>query len=542
MPNRQIQDLLGGLPTVARPEALAAVPVAGKSATAQPERPRQLDVSFEWGRSEELLDCGALADPLDRLKAAAQPVTAKLTAATRFDVARDAVKQQRYAQAFQQVQGILQPVDAGVESGEADFRPFFLAGVLRLGSFFNRDPELVDLAKAEDAFMQAARRATRENTFEAALAWLAAGWSCYAAGRFEAAQVHTRAALALQPTMAEGHFQMAKILCHLERIDEARPVVERAIEIDPAYAMKASADGDFTAYQEVLVECTESVKLHARRRAKTALQRVADQNAALGLDRESPDLEESVANAIAQSAALAELANQTFADDTVHGYRRAEANADEAAGLIAALISRFQKSRLTAADMIDSTRRECERVQQLQVGGYRLVDFASSEIATATSLLNEAQANCAKQSLNAFALAESQAARARATLNAAMDRFRVRALARVSAESADVARTLAQPARSRPRGDEIKTCSLVAVLIGVCPSGCIVGAGTGTSLTGAAVVEFIVWVVALALAGALVGAFASPLCEPESSAHRQQLKLRQRALEESLAQLRAFSH
>ena len=58
-----------------------------------------------------------------------------------------------------------------------EYRSHYLLGTIQLASFRNNSPEIVNLAQAESAFLNAARYARMDEPMEAGRAFLAAGWA-----------------------------------------------------------------------------------------------------------------------------------------------------------------------------------------------------------------------------------------------------------------------------------------------------------------------------------------------------------------------------
>lgn len=522
----------------AAPAATSGTVESKPKTDSAPKPVRRLDASFDWASCEVLTEIGALADPVERMKTEAAEQASELTVCDRVDIARESLQRGNHAQAFHQLQVIL--ADGSAASGVKDFRPHFLMGLIRLGSFANTDSTLVDLEKAETAFAQAARRADGNHVQEAALAAMGAAWACYARGRIDDALLHVRSALSLELELPEAHFLVAKFLVHANRLDEARPALEKAVQLDPQYGLKVACDGDFERHRELLLECLDSVRLHARRRAKIPLELAARQRLALNIEPEDVEGLERDCEQLSIALALADSAAKAFAEDTVWGYHRAAGDAERASDLLAGLVDRLQKLRLTAIDTTDAVEREAAQIAHIEVGGYRLADFASAELAQAADLLKQAQESGKSRRFAALIQAERSALRARAALHGAVERFRGRSLMSAAAEKTDVERALAAPMRSHTRAEEAKTFALGAVLVGICPTGCISGMSAGGAITGAAIVEFCMSVAALAAAGAILGALIAPWYDGENSARRQQLERRRRTLLDSIEQLRAF--
>jgi tetratricopeptide (TPR) repeat protein len=148
-----------------------------------------------------------------------------------------------------------------------DFRYHLLLGAVYLGDVKNRNENILSFDSAEKAFLAAAKYSRHDEPKEAARAMLLAGWSAYCQNEGGRALQHTRDAILLNPLLAEAHFQCAKLLTSLGKIDEALPFLKDAIRIDKLYAVKVSEDGEFTNYlpqvNQVLVELHDEARSHA---------------------------------------------------------------------------------------------------------------------------------------------------------------------------------------------------------------------------------------------------------------------------------------
>lgn len=110
---------------------------------------QQIATIFEWGFSEMLVSLGRVNDSLDALiKIAKTP--AQTWAYEQFEITRDEFRRGLYHESFESV---LRAINGfGSNPGyKTEFRFHFLQGTIRLGSFKNSDPQLVDPLDAEAA-------------------------------------------------------------------------------------------------------------------------------------------------------------------------------------------------------------------------------------------------------------------------------------------------------------------------------------------------------------------------------------------------------
>src|SRR5205814_8773250 len=71
-------------------------------------------------------------------------------------------------------------------------------------------------------------------------------------------------------------FQLAKILMHINKPEEALIPLQRSIKLDRNYELKAAADGDFKAYEFEVNKLLEGNRIRAKDEAQrllTALER-----------------------------------------------------------------------------------------------------------------------------------------------------------------------------------------------------------------------------------------------------------------------------
>jgi len=203
-----------------------------------------LDATFTWGFNSVLTHTGRMADTLESLLATAK-APSKTRAYEYFDDGRKAFDRGYLPEALEQVNKAISG-DHTSTGYKLEWRFYLLRGAIQVGTFSH--PQLLDLPAAEASYLAAAKYARAEDSNGAALAMLGAGWACYCQGRLDDALTHTDAATSLVPALAEGHFQASKILMALGRSTEGLSRLEIAVGLDPAYVVKAAADGDFQTF------------------------------------------------------------------------------------------------------------------------------------------------------------------------------------------------------------------------------------------------------------------------------------------------------
>jgi len=240
----------------------------------------ELTSVFEWGFSELLVGIGHIKDSLTELVRLAK-TPAQTWAYEQFEIARDAFRQGLYEEALEYLD---RSIDGyGDNTGyKLEYRFHFLLGTIRMGGFQNNSQSIIDLPKAEQAFLAAAKYARHDQPKESARAFLAAGWASYCQGNMLGAEQFTKDAISLFPDLGEAHFQLAKILMHCQKRHNALQPLKTAILLDRNYAIKASSDDDFKRYNEEVNKLIHALHKEAQERAESAL---------LTLDEEARQLE-----------------------------------------------------------------------------------------------------------------------------------------------------------------------------------------------------------------------------------------------------------
>ena len=225
----------------------------------------ELNATFHWGFGELIAGIGHMNDALSELiKIAKTPV--QTVAFNHFEIARDAFRQGLLQEALEELQKAIQG-DHTSPGYKLEWRFHQMVGTIRLGSVTYFEPSLIDLAKAEESFLLAARYAKTDYAEEAGRAFLSAGWAAYCQGKMKEALAQTEQAIALHPRFGEALFQAAKVRMALGEVDKALPTLGKAIDLDRLYALKAAGDGDFQKHDNRLREFLEAMRTEKHRQS-----------------------------------------------------------------------------------------------------------------------------------------------------------------------------------------------------------------------------------------------------------------------------------
>jgi formylglycine-generating enzyme required for sulfatase activity/tetratricopeptide (TPR) repeat protein len=232
-----------------------------------------LNATFHWGFGEAIASLGHMNDALSELiKIAKSPI--QTVAFNHFEIARDAYRQGLYQEALDELEKAIAG-DHTSAGYKLEWRFHQMKGTLQLG-FVGADMSLVDLAKAEASFLQAARYGKSDYPEDAGRAFLSAGWAAYCQGNMKEALAHTEQAIVLNPRMGEGFFQAAKVQMALGQVDTALPLLAKAIDLDQFYSLKAAGDGDFQKYDEQLRRFLEALRKEKYRQSVTMVKAALD--------------------------------------------------------------------------------------------------------------------------------------------------------------------------------------------------------------------------------------------------------------------------
>lgn len=224
-----------------------------------------LSSTFEWGFSELLLATGRLNDSLQKLIELAK-TPAQTWAFEQYEIARDEFRRRLYPEALVSIDRAANGF--GHNPGyQSEFRFHFLLGTIRLGSFANASAEIVDLSKAEAAFLTAARYAQADYPKEAATAMLGAGRAAFASNRIADAEKHLEAGRRLYD-LVEIRYLLARACAVQGKIGAALSHLEEAVREQPLYAVKAAGEAEFRDHQTAL----DSLLLRLRDEARNLHQ------------------------------------------------------------------------------------------------------------------------------------------------------------------------------------------------------------------------------------------------------------------------------
>jgi tetratricopeptide (TPR) repeat protein len=228
-----------------------------------------LEATFHWGFSQIIASTGHMNDSLEELvKIAKTPV--QTVAFNHFEIARDAYRQGLFKECFEELSKAIAG-DHTFSGYKLEWRFYQMRGTLQLG-FVDGDPSLMDLAKAEETFLLAARYSKMDYPEHAGQAFLSAGWAAYCQGKMIEALAHTENAISIHPKLGEAFFQAAKVRMSLGEADAALPLLAQAIDHNRFFALKAAGDGDFQKHDTLLYNFLESLRREKYRQSVPVVQ------------------------------------------------------------------------------------------------------------------------------------------------------------------------------------------------------------------------------------------------------------------------------
>jgi formylglycine-generating enzyme required for sulfatase activity/tetratricopeptide (TPR) repeat protein len=235
----------------------------------------ELNATFHWGFPEIICRLGHMNDPLEELvKIAKTPV--QTWAFNHFEIARDAFRQGLFKECLEELEIAIKG-DQTSSGYKIEWRFHQMKGLLHLG-FADGDLSLIDLAMAEESFLLAGRYGKMDYPADAAHAFLSAGWAAYCQGKMKEALAHTEQSMALHPRLGEAFFQAAKVLMAMNETAKALPALNKAIDVDRFYALKAAGDGDFQKFEDALRGFLDAIRKEKYResqpRAKAVLEKI----------------------------------------------------------------------------------------------------------------------------------------------------------------------------------------------------------------------------------------------------------------------------
>ncbi|MCK5491277.1 MAG: S1 RNA-binding domain-containing protein [Candidatus Pacebacteria bacterium] len=235
----------------------------------------ELNATFEWGFSEVLASLGKMQDSFEELIKIAK----SQEQAWAYEQYRDAMYSFRRGLYKEALTHITRAIEGyGGRTGyELEYRFHYLLGIVRIGSKKNFDSNIINSEKAEKAFLLAGRYAEYDYPKEAARAYVAAGWSAYVQGSMERALKHTQKAISLNALLGEAYFQQGKILCHLEKPNDAlNDFIRKAIELEPLYSLKAGSDEDIKKYEKKLNSLIFDIKKEEKKNTEDIMAKTKE--------------------------------------------------------------------------------------------------------------------------------------------------------------------------------------------------------------------------------------------------------------------------
>jgi len=222
----------------------------GRVTDAIREGTEEIVSTLNWGFNEVLISLGQMNINLAELiKLTRTP--SQTWACEQFEIARDEFRRQLYPEALQSVTRAIDGL--GSNSGiKTEFRFHFLVGTIRLGSFKNSSPDVVDPQLAEKAFLSAARYAQADNRMDAGQSLICAGRAALIQGSIDSTIDYTRKGLAFVPKHANGLYQLGKALFLKGDFIEARDRLVDAIFQNVEHALHAAGDADFILKNDFL--------------------------------------------------------------------------------------------------------------------------------------------------------------------------------------------------------------------------------------------------------------------------------------------------
>lgn len=495
---------------------------------------------LEWGGAEELLEMDVFNIPLVDLKNQAK-TSAGMWAMEQFDLAREALRHSHPRDAFAYLERALHGNEK-YEGYEADFRCHFLLGLIHLGTFRLLEPALLDLAKAKQCFLTAARYAAGDYPIASVIADLAAGWCEYCQGNMDEALHQTEHAIVLDPHSAAAQYQSAKIRLHRRETEAARPLLSQAITLNPAYAAMALRDGDFVPFTSLVLELLEAERDHVGRRASEALKSLTALANSLAIDLATLQAPEETGASI---AVLVDAANAAFRENTLFGYLRSEVAAGVATQAVQGLRRRLIHEQSTALELIETAKHKLAETAALHVGPYRLSLAGMRQLDDVRSVLREADAAYNKQTLGGYIDAANRARGAIALLRQTADSYRDSALQHATAACEALEGEIAELRRKHSgRDSPVKAFAFIGAIVALFPGGFFsffsVGHGGMVSWSNVAL-RVCLYVALFAIVGAVFGALLAPMFHPEQAVVNHELETRRTALKQTIAELHALA-
>lgn len=318
----------------------------------------ELNATFRWGFSELLTQTSRINDSLEELIRLAK-TPAQTWAYEQFEIARDADRKGLFEESIEYLDRAINGY-GGQTGYKLEYRFHFLLGRIRIGSFRNHSKEIVSQEDAERSFLYAARYAAQDAPSEAARALMAAGWAAYSRGDLTKAQNYTQQAISFDPKLGEAQFQLAKILMHINKPEEALIPLQSSIDIDRHYTIKAATDGDFKPYETQVNLLLEDNRRRAQGKVQELLTALDHEQAALERQRATQfHLVKSLH--LDQFSTAMDQANAAAGHGTLYGYLDALEFCREAQAQLKRESERMRVKHQELTDELETQKREREQ-------------------------------------------------------------------------------------------------------------------------------------------------------------------------------------
>lgn len=146
-----------------------------------------------------------------------------------YSIATDAFRKNLVEEALDYVNRAISGY--GGQSGyRLDHRFYMLRGLIKLGSYKNYSPDIVDLEAATDDFLLAAKYSEHDNPKDYARSYGLAGWASYCRGRTKDAEGYLRRSIEANPEDDQSRFELSKVLFHMGKKVTAWYISQRYFE------------------------------------------------------------------------------------------------------------------------------------------------------------------------------------------------------------------------------------------------------------------------------------------------------------------------
>jgi tetratricopeptide (TPR) repeat protein len=206
----------------------------------------ELSAKFDWGIARLEAALGGINDSLsDLVRLVGSPE--RTWAYEQFDMARDAFRRGLFPEALEYIERAING-DQHHTGYKIEHRFHHFLGIVRRGDYKNTSPDIVDLEKAERAYVNASRYAEADHKSDAARALCGAGWVAYCQGKIDVSETYTRRSLQFAKT-GEANYQLSKLLMHRNSVQAGLERLADAIQTDPLYGIRCFDDPDFQRHE-----------------------------------------------------------------------------------------------------------------------------------------------------------------------------------------------------------------------------------------------------------------------------------------------------